>query len=232
VGLKKDLESEVGAIFADQWTRREGQVVPASEDLKLGNDVVELKGTVLYADMAASTQLVDEYKAHFAAEVYKAYLHCAAKIIRSEGGDITAYDGDRIMAVFIGDSKNTAAVRTALKINWVRINVLNPAIKKQYPSTTYEVKHTVGVDTSDLWVARTGIRGSNDLVWVGRAANHAAKLCTLGPEYPSWITNEVYTAMSDSVKTSSNGRPMWEARTWTPMNGRSIHRSNWLWRVD
>ncbi len=30
--------------------------------------------------------------------LYKAYLHCAAKIISNEGGEITAYDGDRIMA--------------------------------------------------------------------------------------------------------------------------------------
>jgi len=38
-----------------------------------------------------------------AAEIYKTYLHCAAKIIRSEGGSITSYDGDRIMGIFIGD---------------------------------------------------------------------------------------------------------------------------------
>ena len=33
----------------------------------------------------------------------------------------------------------------------------------------------LGIDTSKLFVARTGIRKSNDLVWVGRAANYAAK---------------------------------------------------------
>ena len=37
-------------------------------------------------------------------------------------------------------------------------------------------KQSVGIDTSELFVARTGIRRANDLVWVGRAANHAAKL--------------------------------------------------------
>jgi class 3 adenylate cyclase len=54
-------------------------------------------------------------KHRFAAEIYKTFLHCAAKIIRSEDGVITAYDGDRIMAVFIGNAKNTSAVRAALK---------------------------------------------------------------------------------------------------------------------
>ena len=63
---------------------------------------VKIEGTVLYADLDSSTNLVDEYKPQFAAEMYKTYLHCAAKIIRSEGGTITSYDWDRIMAVYVG----------------------------------------------------------------------------------------------------------------------------------
>jgi len=30
---------------------------------------------------------------------------------------VTAYDGDRVMAVYLGNSKNTSAVTTALKIH-------------------------------------------------------------------------------------------------------------------
>ena len=52
-------------------------------------------------------------------------------------------------------------------------------IVELYPKTEYKIKQAVGVDTSKLFVARTGIRGSNDLVWVGRAANYAAKLSAL-----------------------------------------------------
>jgi class 3 adenylate cyclase len=106
--LKTELEQAVKTIFHDDlWTNREGQVVPEAKHLRLGNDAVNLAGTVLYADMSDSTKLVDGHKPHFAAEVYKAYLACAAKVIKSENGTITAYDGDRIMAVFIGKSKNT-----------------------------------------------------------------------------------------------------------------------------
>jgi len=87
---------------------------------------------VLYADLAESTNLVDAHKAWFAAEVYKSYLHCASKIIRDEGGIITAFDGDRVMAVFIGDLKNTSAARSALKINHAVVNIINPAIKAKF----------------------------------------------------------------------------------------------------
>jgi class 3 adenylate cyclase len=104
MSLKSDLETKIGEILGDTWSIRDGINVPSAEDLKLTNDAVKLDGVVLYADMSESTYLVDQYKAEFAAEIYKSYLHCAAKIIRSQGGEITAYDGDRIMAVFIGDS--------------------------------------------------------------------------------------------------------------------------------
>ena len=231
MGLKEDLETRVAEIFRQAWTERDGTVVPDAEDIKLTNDAVKLTGTVLYADMSGSTKLVDTYKAPFAAEIYKAYLHCAAKIITSEGGVVTAYDGDRIMAVYLGDSKNTSAVRTALKINWARQKIVNVKLKAQYPNSTYQVQHTVGIDSSDLYVARTGIRGSNDLVWVGRAANYAAKLSAVSPSYPTYITATVRNNMHESVINSSNGTNMWTALTWPSMANQTIYGSTYWWSL-
>jgi len=230
VSLGDDLKAEVKKIFGEQWSTRDGQQVPDSDDLKLSNDAVNLDGTVLYADLSGSTKLVYGYKDCFAAEIYKVYLHCAAKIITSEGGAITAYDGDRIMAVYIGDCKNTSAARSGLKINYAVKNIVTPALKAQYPKSKYVVKQIVGIDTSKLFVARTGIRGSNDLVWVGRAANYAANLTELSNDYPTWITADVYNRLDKSVKMT-DGKPMWEARLWTSMNNLSIYRSTWWWPV-
>ena len=126
-------------------------------------------------------------------------LACADRIVRSEGGEITSYDGDRIMAVFIGDAKESVAARTALKINFAVQEIISPAIRNQYPNTHYSLKHVVGIDTSNLFIARTGIRGADDLVWVGRAANCAAKLSAQrGPA--TQITTEVYEMLSDNSK--------------------------------
>src|SRR5262245_52750779 len=123
-----DLRKKVKEIFAAQWKTRDGNVVPEAEDVGLGNDAVKLEGTVLYADLADSTAMVDKETASFAAEVYKTYLHCASKVIENEGGVITAFDGDRVMAVFIDDYKNTSAARCALKINYAVQDIINPAI--------------------------------------------------------------------------------------------------------
>jgi class 3 adenylate cyclase len=89
----------------------------------------------------------------------------------------------------------------------------------------------VGIDTSPLFIARTGIRGSNDLVWVGRSANYAAKLTSLSADYPSRITRDVYDKLHKSAKISSNGKNMWEKVTWTSMDKMTIYRSTWRWTI-
>ena len=79
MALSEDLTGEVKNIFATSWQERDGQKVPEAADVRLGNDAVKLQATVLYADLAESTNLVDKHMASFAAEVYKSYLHCASK---------------------------------------------------------------------------------------------------------------------------------------------------------
>ncbi len=228
MALGDNLNSEVRKILQEEWTTQNRRGAPKLDDLKLGNDAVELEGTVLYADLDDSTKLVDTEEPAFAAEVYKTYLVCAARIIRSENGTITAYDGDRIMAVYTGGKKDDRAVRTALKINYAVQKIINPAIREEYPRSSYSVKQVVGIDTSDLFVARTGIRGFNELVWVGRAANYAAKLSSRsGPA--SQITAEVYDRFEQSLKVNRNGSNAW-IRTTAPEigSGEIYTSSSWL----
>jgi len=231
MGLKDDLTAEVKAIFTAQWEVQTTTSVSVPEDLRLNaNHAKDLEtATVLYADLDGSTNMVDNYDWSFSAEVYKAYLRCAAAIIRSESGVITAYDGDRVMAVFIGSSKNTSAVRCALKINYAVCEIIRPSLNTQYPTKDFTVKHAIGVDTSQLRTARIGVRGDNDLVWIGRAANYAAKLTTL-PGKATWVTKAVYDQMHDEVKYS-NGSNMWEARYWTAMNKMLVYCSSYWWRI-
>lgn len=232
VGLKDNLTAEVAATFSEQWQSQDARTVPDPISLRLNsNHAKDLEtATVLYADIDGSTDLVDRYRWEFSAEVYKAYLRCASQIIRNEGGAITAYDGDRVMAVFTGDSKNTSAVRCALKINYAVCEIIQPALRRQYTSANFVLSHVVGVDTSRLRAARIGVHGDNDIVWIGRAANYAAKLTSLSG-HSSWITETVYNAMHRDVKFSK-GRAMWERRLWTAMNNHPIYCSTYWWRLS
>jgi class 3 adenylate cyclase len=164
--------------------------------------------------------------------VYKAYLVCACRIIRQNGGVITAFDGDRVMAVYIGDGRDPKAVRSALQINYAATQIITAKISQIFPrpnGTPYVVKQSVGIDRSVLYAVRTGIRGSNDLVWVGMAANIAAKMCTIRDDYPIHITRDVYQNLDDSTTYGGNPRQnMWSDYYWTEQ-GTYIHRSTYWW---
>ena len=232
MALKQDLESEVDAIFRTQWQERDGRKVPEPEDVKLGNDAVKLDGTVLYADLADSTNLVKSYKWWFAAEVYKAYLVCACRIIRQNGRVITAFDGDRVMAIYIGEDRDSAAVRSAMQIHFATTQIITPTISQIFPppnSAPYGVKQSVGIDRSVLYAVRTGIRGSNDLVWVGMAANIAAKMCMIRDGYATHITRDVYQNLDPSTINGGNPRQnMWSDYYWSEQSTYT-HRSNYWW---
>ena len=137
------------------------------------------------------------------------------------------------MAVYIGKGKNTAAAKTALQINYVVSDIINPKIAAKYPDQSFQIRQVVGIDTSKLFVARTGIRGSNDLVWVGRAANYAARLSSINEEgYSSYITDDVFQMLNESAKYgSTENRLMWEARSFEKL-AITIHRSRWWWKTS
>lgn len=228
--LLTDLKTHAADTFRTSWETRDGRVVPAPADLKLSNDAVIFdRTTVLYADLTSSTSMVDTLGWQKAAEIYKTFLFCAGKIIRDRGGSITSYDGDRVMGVFIGDRQSTDAVKAGMMINWAVQEVIIPALNKQYADNEFKVSQVVGIDTSTVRAARTGVRGDNDIVWVGRAANYAAKLTEIKMAERTWITKSVYDQMNEEVRLSS-GSPrqnMWKSYTWNGHDKSQIYGSTW-----
>jgi class 3 adenylate cyclase len=225
-----ELRDLIDGILSTEWDRRKGSVVPDTNSITHSNDAVEIDGTVLYADLADSTSLVQGYKDWFAAEMYKAYLLTACELIRNNGGTITAFDGDRVMAVYLGDSKNSKAAKTALQIDHMVTQEINPRIRNHYKTTSYQLMQAVGIDTGKLLVAKTGVWGSNDLVWVGRAANYAAKLCSLREGYySSFITSDVFNKLNaESKNAGTPPKCMWEKVMWNEI-GIEIYRSSYRW---
>lgn len=230
MSVADDIKKNSSETFRNKWTVRDGQVVPEASDIKLSNDAVYFeKATVLYADLDQSTDLVEKKKWQFSGEVYKAFLYAASRLIRYHGGKIVSYDGDRVMGVFISNSQRNDAVSCALKINYAVKNYVQAEMEKHW-STDFKIRHVIGIDTSEIRAARTGVRGDNDLVWIGTAANLAAKLTTLSADNPTWITKRVYNGLNDSQKLGSQGENIWYSWKWSQHNDEDIYSSTY-WRV-
>ncbi len=117
MALRDDVKTGIDAVLRPEWNTRNGSVVPQTEDISLANGAVKVDATYLYADMADSTGLAQGYHDWAAAKVVRCYLNAAARIIRGRGGEIRGFDGDRVMGIFIGDSKNSDAAKAALNIS-------------------------------------------------------------------------------------------------------------------
>ena len=223
MGIADDIGKFSKDTFRKQWSEQNGRVVPDPEDLAMGNEAKKFTMVaILYADLAGSTNMVETKIWSFAAKIYKVFLNAAGRLIRHHSGSITAYDGDRVMGVFIGDMPRTNAVKCALRLKYCVQEIIQPALQVQYPSSNFSIEYTAGIDCSMIRAARTGVRGDNDLVWVGRAANYAAKLSSLDePPYNTFITKDVYRKMHDSAKYA-NGTNMWMSHSW---NGETVYKS-------
>jgi class 3 adenylate cyclase len=231
MALKDELIKNVDEIIAARWQERDGRVVPESKDVAFLGSAVKLEATFLYADLADSTSLARQVR-QIAAEVFQCFLSTASRIIKAEGGEIRSFDGDRVMAVFMGNHKNTVAARCALKINWAFSKIVKPKILDAYGPklSNYTLSYGSGLDVGEVWAIRGGVRNDSDLVWVGRAPNLGAKLSGIRDGYATHITKAVYDALNDSSKLGGDPRrSMWEQTRWSDQDNMIIFRSDWIW---
>lgn len=140
-------------------------------------------------------------------------------VLKDVGANGWAFASTRTSAKAIqleASSQNTDAAKCGLQINWASKKIVAAKIAEKYPKSTFVPKQRVGIDTSKLSAARTGIRGSNDLVWVGNAANNAAKLAALDPRYTTYITADVYSRLSETSKLGGDPKRNRGLERWWP----------------
>jgi adenylate cyclase len=236
MAIADDLSTNVQNVISIPWSIRKGQKVPSTEEVALSGGAVELNATFLYADLAKSSKLVNEFDRRVAAKIMKSFIACTCRLIRACNGSITSFDGDRVMGIFIGNTKNSNAARCALHINYAVTKIIRPKFENQYDSiknSDFTINHGVGVDTGTVIAVRAGARGANDLDWVGRPPNLAAKLSDIRESpYNSIISAPVYNKLNDNSKYGDDGKEnMWQQRSWNWLGKQiTVYRSNWHWK--
>lgn len=235
MALSDDLAGEVQTIISTTWDKRDGRKIPGTEEVALAGGAVEINATFLYADLANSSRMAKELDRRIAAKIIKSFLYCASRLITARGGKIVSFDGDRVMGVFYGDVKNTSAAKCALQIRWA-VDKIRETFEKNYESVrnaTFSIRHGVGVDTGTVLAVRGGVRGTNDLIWIGRAPNLAAKLSDLRDHpYSSFITASVFNVLNNEAKYGGIEKTlMWERCTWSFLGDNlHVYRSSWRWK--
>lgn len=233
--FSNELEKNVERILGETWNSRDSRKVPNTSNVALRGGGRRIDGTFLYADLRHSTFLATNYQNRTAAKVIKSFIFCACRIIKANNGTITSFDGDRVMGVFVGNEKNSQAAKAGLQINWAVQNVVQPRATKRFQAiddSGFDITHGVGIDTGSVLAVRAGQPGANDLVWVGRAPNVAAKLSDISEAgYRTYIHRDVYSQLNDHSKYDDNEVDMWE-QSYSTIAGAStpLHRSKYSWK--
>jgi len=210
VSVKSDkLDADISEVLDNAWVTRDGTVVPETQDISLTDGAVNLDATYVYADMANSTGLAQNATNKQTGKIIRSYLNAATQLLHQNGGEIRSFDGDRVMAIFVGDSKNSGAARAALQINWAVDEILRPKIKEKWPTLAWTYDHGVGIDTGKAMLVRGGVRRvDNDIVSIGSAPNVAAKLSEIRRAPDIYITQAVYSRLNKRSKYAK-GVDMW-----------------------
>jgi class 3 adenylate cyclase len=130
--------------------------------------------------------------------------------------------------------RRTNAARCGLNINWFFNKALTVKFKSFYGDKVggFNFDQTVGIDGSTIHVARAGVHANNDLIWVGRAPNVAAKLSSIrNGTHNTLITKTVYDRLAPESKISNNVN-MWMQLSWEAGKAYgvpTIYGSSWEW---
>ena len=218
MALLDEINADIASALTTPWNHRTATALPTSQNVLLGGGAAEIEAVFLYADLANSSKIAKELDRRIAARILKAFLSTSSRLIRARSGHVVSFDGDRVLGVFIDGPKNTNAARCALNIAW-SVQQIRNRFSNTYSSVrdaSFQITHGVGIDRGTVLAVRAGIRNANDLIWIGRAPNLAAKLSDIR-DFPNTthVTATVYNTLLDSSKLAHDGTNMWSAATWT-----------------
>src|SRR5688572_3907183 len=134
--------------------------------------------TVLFADLAGSTELAVRHDPEQLRALLTAYFEEMAQQVRAFGGVVEKYAGDAIMAVFgvprVHEDDAERAVRAALAMK-DSLALLNPMFESEYGAT---LDLRVGIATGEA-VAVT--EPNREFMVTGEVPNLAARLQSVAP---------------------------------------------------
>ena len=231
MALLDDLKNKVSSYYKEPYEVVETTIVPGTDYSKLtfGNKGLVSEFAFLFVDIRKSSELHDKYGYENAAKIYQSFHDICLRIIEAFDGKVRAFDGDRIMGVFAGDSKRTNATKSAMKIRWAITNILNINLNEG-------LNIGCGIDVGKTLITKVG-KGrdinNNDLIWIGKACNYASHL-TQNANNSIRISKSVYDRLSSETKykdATLKQNDMWTPKLITLKNKKliTIYESTYTW---
>lgn len=182
--LLSQVSADVDDIIQKDFTFIHVTEVPQVDDANLtyesGKDKrgEEIDTCVLFVDIRNSVALNSESKTKTMGRIYTAFTKSVISAADKCGGLVRNIIGDRVMVVFPEADCYQNAVECAISINHIAQKIINQKLQG------HDFKCGIGIDYGKIRCIKVGKikKGAanqdyKNLVWIGRPANMASRLC-------------------------------------------------------
>lgn len=199
--LVAELHRQVNALFHQYLSPDVADTLLAHpERAQLGGEVAEI--TVMFADLRDFTPFSEKTPPHTVVDMLNEAFSAAVPIVFAEGGTITQFAGDAIMAIYNAPVRQPdhalRAVRTAL--------ALQEAVGA-IPGASERPQFRVGLDSGPALVGNIGSSEIRNFTAIGDTTNTAARLHAYAPAGGIVMGERTYALVRDEVEARPLGTP-------------------------
>lgn len=216
MATNQETLDQIGGYLNQSYTQEETRVVPKRPDLTFGNSAKKMKhAVVVYVDMRKSKKILSDATTFWSVKIHKSFLFALTHCVERRDGHMRSFNGDGILAFFVGENAASKAVRSAMDMKGFVLEIN----KKLVAAGKKEIDFGIGIAQGEILVAKSGKAGDDmtkqDLIWVGLPVYVAVELSDFAEKpYNIWITHNVRSTIDKQgslgvVYSTSTGKSMW-----------------------
>jgi adenylate cyclase len=235
MATNQETLDKVSEYLNQSYTKEETRIVPKRTDLTFGNTTKIMPHVVvLYVDMRKSKKILSDATTFWSVKIHKSFLLALTHCVEKREGHMRSFNGDGILAFFIGENAASRAVRAAMDTKGFILK-MNEQLEKAGKN---KIDFGIGIGQGKIQVAKSGKAGDDmtkqDLIWVGLPVYVAVELSDFAKKpYNIWISKHVRSSIDTekylNVVNDENGDSIWykDTKTLKSVGEYGVHYTSW-----
>lgn len=178
----KEIFDNIQGDFKQEVEVIDKETIPSEKQFKLEiHQWTKIKNVVcVYIDLASSTKINIQENQKLAAHIFDSYIKATVKIFKEYQCKYIDIQGDGAFALFDGDDRINRAIVAAVTIKTLlsrNTDYFSKFVSSRLSSTNLSLR--IGIHQGNVLAKKAGIRGENEIIWLGDAVSVASKICNL-----------------------------------------------------
>lgn len=172
--VQSNFDKNIEVIYSDSIPNQESFKLEVQKWYQVNNVIC------VYVDLASSTKINIQEKKDLAAHIFDSYIKAVTKIFTEYQSKYIDIQGDGGFALFDGENSINRALVAAVTIKTLlsrQAQYFSEFVNSKLNNTNLSVR--IGIHKGNILAKKSGIRGENEIIWLGDAVSVASKICNL-----------------------------------------------------